>query len=55
MAELNPSIILGVQPLNYLQTVGNAVRTADAMNTVSRQNALADLYSTDGAGIANGD
>lgn len=55
MAELNPNIILSGQPFNALASISAGAQAADQLNTLDRQNALADLYKTQGAGIASGD
>lgn len=52
---LNPSIILAGQPVNALGSMQAGLSLAEQQNGVSQQNALANLYKTQGAGIANGD
>ena len=53
--ELNPNIILsGVQP-NFLAGIQQANQAAAQQNGFQREQAMNQLYQTQGAGIANGD
>lgn len=55
MSQMNPSIILAGQPVNALAAIREGNQTAAMTNAVQRENALAQLYRTQGAGIAQGD
>lgn len=52
---LDPSIILGGQSVNALGAMQAGNQLAGQTIDINRQNALAQLYQTQGAGIANGD
>jgi hypothetical protein len=52
---LDASIILGGQPLNVLGAMDAGRQMAESQIALNRQNALAELYRTQGAGIAAGD
>lgn len=52
---LDPSIILGGQSVNALGAMQAGNQLAGQTIDMNRQNALAQLYQTQGAGIANGD
>ncbi|OOY15064.1 hypothetical protein [Thioclava sp. DLFJ4-1] len=55
MASMNSGIILAGQPVDFASSIGRGIQAAGAQNQISRQNALANLYQQQGAGIANGD
>lgn len=55
MASLDTRVILAGQPINVLGQLGGAAQAAALVNGVRRDNALADLYKTQGAGILAGD
>lgn len=52
---LDPRIILGVQPLDVVGAMRQGNAAAAETNQIQQQNALADLYRTQGAGIIAGD
>lgn len=52
---LDPSIILGGQPVNALAAMQSGNQLAGQTMDMQRQNALAQLYQSQGAGIMNGD
>lgn len=52
---MDASIILGGQPLNVLGAMDAGRQAAESQIALNRQNALAELYRTQGAGIAAGD
>lgn len=52
---LDPSIILGGQPVNVLGAMQAGNDLAKQHQDMQRQNALSQLYQTQGAGIMNGD
>ena len=52
---LDPSIILAGQPVNALGAITAANQAAAGTNQIRTQNALAQLYKTQGAGLMNGD
>lgn len=52
---MDASIILGGQPLNVLGAMDAGRAMAETQINLNRQNALAELYRTQGAGIAAGD
>lgn len=53
--RMNSGIILQGQGVNALGAMADGTRVAAMTNEVQRKNALADLYRTQGAGIAQGD
>lgn len=55
MATMNPGIILNGQQPDIVNALRGGIETARLVNDARRQNALADLYQTQGAGIAAGD
>lgn len=52
---LNPGIILAGETPDIIGTLARSTQAAAQRNELTRQNALADLYRTQGAGIAAGD
>ena len=52
---MDPRIILSGQPVNVLGSLAAGTEAAGMTNAVHRQNALADLYREQGAGILAGD
>jgi hypothetical protein len=52
---LNPSIILSGQTPDVIGSLSRGMATGQQANQIQQQNALANLYQTQGAGIAAGD
>ena len=52
---LNPSIILSGQSPDVIGSLSRGMATGQQSNQIQQQNALANLYQTQGAGIAAGD
>jgi hypothetical protein len=52
---LNPSIILSGQSPDVIGSLSRGMATGQQANQIQQQNALANLYQTQGAGIAAGD
>ncbi len=55
MGNMNAGIILAGQAPDIGGSMAQGINNANAFNTVNRQNALADLYQSQGAGILAGD
>lgn len=53
--RMNTQIPMMGQPVNVLGAMAGGMELAGRQNEMQRQNALADLYRTQGAGIASGD
>lgn len=53
--RMNSGIILAGQPVNALAAIRDGTQTAAMTNAVQKENKLAQLYKTQGAGIAQGD
>ena len=51
----NADIILGIRPVDVAGSIMSGAQSADAVNAMRQQNALTELYRTQGPGIAAGD